>query len=222
MKKCVNCGKEVPNDSVFCPFCGSKEIKNENICPKCKKAVPIDSMFCPFCGEKITIEEKTDPVFIKNETPIVKEQIYKVEDDKTDPGIFKRILSWIVLVACFAVALLIFGVVFMLVDYIFDLISSLPSLLKIIVYVFGGGTFLYGIIFIPYTLGLPLLIGASEKVCPSKNGLRYLLFGGFIAVDYIWAFISNMLDHHITISHLAVGLFGIGIAYFGKTMSKTL
>lgn len=222
MKKCISCGKEVPNDSVFCPFCGSKDIKDDNACPNCKKIVPTDSVFCPFCGERMIDEEKSEVVITNTVVPGAKEQVYKAGIEKNDPGIFKRILSWIVLVAGFALAVILFAVVFMIVGYIFSLIEDLPSILKLLVYLFGGGTFIFGIIFIPYTMGLPLLIGASERVCPSKNGLRYLIFGGFIAVDYLWTFISNVINHHITFSHLAIGLFGIGIAYFGKSASKTL
>ncbi len=222
MKKCMSCGKEVPNDSVFCPFCGTKDIKDDSTCPICKKIVPSDSAFCPFCGEKIIEDINDKSVILDTEVPSAEKQAYKTEVEKDDPGIFKRILSWIVLVAGFAIALILIAVVFMIVGYIFNLIEDLPSVLKLLVYLFGGATFLFGIIFIPYTMGLPLLISASEKVCPSKNGMRYLIFGCFIAVDYLWAFISNIIDHHISISHLAVALFGIGIAYFGKKMSRTL
>ncbi len=28
MKKCLSCGKDIPDDSIFCPFCG-KEITKE-------------------------------------------------------------------------------------------------------------------------------------------------------------------------------------------------
>ena len=28
MKKCLSCGKDIPDDSIFCPFCG-KEITQE-------------------------------------------------------------------------------------------------------------------------------------------------------------------------------------------------
>ena len=221
MKKCLNCGKEVPIDSVFCPFCGSKDIKGDNTCPNCKKVVPTDSVFCPYCGERITAEKTLEPIVTNTESSYAKEKAHLVENEKTDPGIFKRILSWIVLVACFAVALFFFGIVFMIVDYVLNLITDLPTILKIIVYIFGGGTVLSGIIFVPYYLGLPMLIGASEKVCPSRKGLRYLFFGGFVALDYLWAFTNNLLNHHISMSHLAICIFGVMIAYFGKTMSKT-
>ena len=222
MKKCLSCGKEVPIDSIFCPFCGSKEIKDDNTCPNCKKVVPADSVFCPFCGEKIKDEGETETVVRNAVVPDAKEQVNETKADQTDPGFFKRFLSWVVLAACFVVALIVFSIAFMIVDYIVDLIEDLPSFLKIVVYIFGGGTFIFGIISFPYNVGLPMIIGASEAVCPSKNGLRYLVFGGFIAVDYLWAFVSNFLNHHISVSHLVVGLFGIGIAYFGKSASKTL
>lgn len=66
MKVCNDCGKELPDDSVFCPYCGSKNIgtKKETLgdgttnkfCKSCNKNVPDDSEFCPYCGNKNIID----------------------------------------------------------------------------------------------------------------------------------------------------------------------
>lgn len=66
MKVCNDCGKELPDDSVFCQYCGSKNIgtKKETLgdgttnkfCKSCNKNVPNDSEFCPYCGNKNIID----------------------------------------------------------------------------------------------------------------------------------------------------------------------
>ncbi len=63
---CQNCGKELPNDSAFCPECGAKleaqesqpkVVSQENdsgtkACINCGARIPIDSRFCPECRTK--------------------------------------------------------------------------------------------------------------------------------------------------------------------------
>lgn len=50
---CPNCKSNIPDDSKFCPDCGTKVAKNE-VCPHCgAENLPKDSMFCPECGCKI-------------------------------------------------------------------------------------------------------------------------------------------------------------------------
>ena len=55
--KCSHCGREIPNDFEFCPFCG-QAIEKKKICPQCSKDLPDgDFRFCPFCGA--TLREDT-------------------------------------------------------------------------------------------------------------------------------------------------------------------
>lgn len=59
-KVCVNCGAEVPNNSVFCSSCGSKvdeKVVREETgikCPKCGNTNTDGSAFCFNCGEKLS------------------------------------------------------------------------------------------------------------------------------------------------------------------------
>lgn len=41
MKKCISCGREIPDDAVFCGFCGTRQPETENTEPEEKKEVPV-------------------------------------------------------------------------------------------------------------------------------------------------------------------------------------
>lgn len=48
---CLNCKRSVPDDSEFCPYCGSiVEHIQTPVCKSCARVVPNDSEFCPYCG----------------------------------------------------------------------------------------------------------------------------------------------------------------------------
>ena len=77
--KCVNCGKDVSADSLFCPYCGTKvesaksaeeeaadgepvniqkPAPTEKVCPSCGYIETPDALFCSSCGARIEIERK--------------------------------------------------------------------------------------------------------------------------------------------------------------------
>lgn len=66
--KCKNCGKDLPDNSKFCKYCGSKDLDDskeekvykELICYDCGKELPADSVFCQYCGSKNIGEKKTE------------------------------------------------------------------------------------------------------------------------------------------------------------------
>ena len=82
---CSNCGKEIPDGSEFCPYCGTnlnEEIKKEktevveevkeNICNNCKKEIPEESDFCPYCGYNLkdnipSTDVENDSIAYENE-----------------------------------------------------------------------------------------------------------------------------------------------------------
>ena len=49
-KQCGHCGKMVPAEFGFCPYCGKPFPKT---CPKCGREVPDDFAFCPGCGTSL-------------------------------------------------------------------------------------------------------------------------------------------------------------------------
>jgi len=71
---CTNCGKEIPNDSKFCEYCGEKiyiEKKNDDIakyCPFCKKEISINDEICPYCS-RVLIEKIVKGKIYTDDTP---------------------------------------------------------------------------------------------------------------------------------------------------------
>lgn len=72
--KCSKCGKQLPQDSEFCQYCGNKvEVfieenplqQDERNCHKCGSKIPSDSEFCPYCGSKVILDfvnsKETEP-----------------------------------------------------------------------------------------------------------------------------------------------------------------
>ncbi len=53
MKKCVSCGRDIPEDAMFCPYCGARQEPEKLHCPNCGKEIPPDVAFCPYCGHKL-------------------------------------------------------------------------------------------------------------------------------------------------------------------------
>ena len=72
--KCVNCGKDLTSDSLFCPYCGTKaeqsgveeaaaeevsveevvgEAPSHKVCPSCGYIETPDAVFCSSCGARI-------------------------------------------------------------------------------------------------------------------------------------------------------------------------
>lgn len=59
-KVCMKCGKEIPAEFIFCPFCGADQTKN--ICKKCGVALPDGAVYCGVCGAKIESEAPVQSV----------------------------------------------------------------------------------------------------------------------------------------------------------------
>lgn len=75
---CQNCGKEIPNDSVFCPECGMKQethlaiqapVQNRSMkfCSNCGTQMPADSRFCPECRTKQSDVAEISPIGLQTQ-----------------------------------------------------------------------------------------------------------------------------------------------------------
>ena len=67
--RCSECGREIPDDSLFCPECGKQQTigqkpQKEKMkrCTNCGCKIPEDSAFCPECGKRVEKEVVHDAV----------------------------------------------------------------------------------------------------------------------------------------------------------------
>ena len=69
---CAECNADVPEDSLFCPYCGSKNIKSSFFdngnnrykkCVNCNELVPNDALYCQYCGKKTDIKQIEEPAY---------------------------------------------------------------------------------------------------------------------------------------------------------------
>ena len=88
MKKCNNpsCGREIPDESAFCLYCGTKWVPLKHKCPRCDfDDIPDNALFCPNCGLKLDEGRRSED---KKGGPALKvdhvEQNINVGDDKPE------------------------------------------------------------------------------------------------------------------------------------------
>ena len=81
--KCERCNNILPDDSVFCSYCGNKiEKPQEPQAPKCEKCgntLPLDSEFCHFCGNQIS------------QSPVEEKQTDTIEKESSDAKFSKQV-----------------------------------------------------------------------------------------------------------------------------------
>jgi ribosomal protein L40E len=51
-KRCSSCGKDSPDDSIYCNYC-SRPLEVDVICPKCGAKNPSYGVFCGSCGDEL-------------------------------------------------------------------------------------------------------------------------------------------------------------------------
>lgn len=59
-KICVNCGKDVAEDDLYCPHCGGEQKILSSICAKCEKVNAIGSKYCGGCGSPLTGDDSSN------------------------------------------------------------------------------------------------------------------------------------------------------------------
>jgi hypothetical protein len=103
----------------------------------------------------------------------------------------KRFLSWVVLLAAYYVWYWLALLVTIVAAWIISFFIGASTAVKIIIIVIGGVPLFFGIFISPVQYGAPLLIRASEAICPSRRGTRYKVFGvlwlmlGVVNISYL-------------------------------------
>jgi ribosomal protein S26 len=99
--RCVACGERIPQDAMFCPYCGMRqpdpEVKVVRYCPHCGTKLEVDEVFCHHCGtripqddaptEEITlrkpVKEQEKPVPVeKTQSIVIPESVKKEQEEK--------------------------------------------------------------------------------------------------------------------------------------------
>lgn len=126
----------------------------------------------------------------------------------------KRFLSWLTLVGCYIAFCLIVTLDMTLLAYIAGLYYQLSAFFKLIVIIVGG-SFILGLALAPLWYGIPLTYSASEAVCPSKRGDRYVIMGVLILVSCVLEIISNF-----AIRYILIAIYGIALIICGRSHTK--
>ena len=67
---CRNCGNELPNETKFCPNCGTAQEdapKKLKYCKHCGEQIDIECVVCPKCGKQVEeLKAETPQVVINN------------------------------------------------------------------------------------------------------------------------------------------------------------
>ncbi len=73
---CFNCGKMIPDDSLFCEHCGARMVEEVPVpqkprCPGCGAEVEEGALFCEACGTRLGVAPVVEEVPVVEETPAV-------------------------------------------------------------------------------------------------------------------------------------------------------
>lgn len=78
MKKCLFCGTELKDDSLFCTECGKPVLQGNN-CPHCGASVNDEDVFCQNCGKRIIGEAVPNSAMSSDDTETNSDYAYDVK-----------------------------------------------------------------------------------------------------------------------------------------------
>lgn len=133
----------------------------------------------------------------------------------------KRVLSWLVLLVCTAVVFLVQTLAYNIAMYLIQWFFNSSTLMKILLILFGGGTIL-ALAYMPIVYGASLSVLASELVCPSRNDLRYIMWGTAYMLLCIVSFVVTLLVGSFNIATIAGALYGLALIIIGAKHRKEL
>lgn len=71
--KCVKCGQEIPDNSQFCGYCGTKvesKLSTKRFCASCGKELKPNAKFCTSCGAVVSQNQGREPQNLKTKSNI--------------------------------------------------------------------------------------------------------------------------------------------------------
>ncbi len=142
-------------------------------------------------------------------------------------GKMRRFLAWLTLVGCWWLFSLIVALDMLLLTYLLSLFVELTTFLKLVVIILGGSFFL-GLAIAPLWYGIPLTLYLSQKVCPTRYGDRYVIFGVLICCSAVGEIIISLLllpyVHFFFWPYFLYGLlsviYGLAVLIQGKCRGK--
>lgn len=130
----------------------------------------------------------------------------------------KRFLSWLVLILCFYLLLMVEGLAVYLISLVFDELNRLSTVLYWAAIVLGGSTVL-GVFGWLLFGGTAIVVKASQLVWKSKAGARYLVLGIVSAITYgagVVMILANVAPGELS-SNIIFCISSVFLAFIGKS-----
>lgn len=127
----------------------------------------------------------------------------------------KRIISWIVLYLISCVIGILTFLVVGLCAYLLGLINELNTVLRLLVYMIGGSTFI-SLLFLPVRYGSFLAVVASEAIKESKKGLRYIVFSTYMLISNTIHIIAGINEHTFHIDTIIMCIYYVMLIIVGR------
>ena len=227
--KCLNCGKQIDDDSKFCPFCGKSIIK-ELICPNCGLSNSVSARFCKECGTALTKKEELKENSNQDQKAAPKA---KNKDPKRTKEIVKNICSITAMVLMFVSMLMIIGLsfapllednffpnsTFTIINYLtnaFD--SELKDLSTSYSYVLlAGSIMLIALLSAVVVVGVILIALNATKLVKAIKEKEYFDFSKIVIIHYVlflglFFYFTNMCvrtDYYMTCTYNGLIIFEI-------------
>ena len=122
----------------------------------------------------------------------------------------RRLLSWFVLCIISWLVRICTTLVVLLGAYVTYLIDELNLFLKILIFLFGGSA-LISILFLPVFYGSGLAFTASESICESKKGTRYIVLSIIMLLSLVIGTILGFFEGRIRVDHIITCVYYISL-----------